>query len=322
MVLVACASSPDAGDGPSATSGVERKVIPMQRPAEIDILFVIDSTAAMAPYRDDLRVNLRRFAEDMAPPLQLHVGVVTADPADVALRTTTALDGNFVSDTVGDDGRRVRNYQGDLGSVLAELGDVGTAGATSSPLVAAQTAIAAPGGFFRDKANTALLIITANDADGPLADIAAQFRALESDPSRFFLGAVHGAGQQLPAILEMFPNRNAQALVTDDDWSSLTARLRNFHSTLEAHCFDAPLFDTDPDAAGIQPECAAWYEFPIGGDALPACAAAPDRECWRFAVDGAGCTGQAHPFKVDHQRLDFPREAKLVVECLTTTQPR
>jgi hypothetical protein len=56
---------------------------------QVDVLLVVDNPPAMAPYGNALRANL-------------HLGVITADPADDAnLRGMTGLTGNFIADGIG-----------------------------------------------------------------------------------------------------------------------------------------------------------------------------------------------------------------------------
>src|SRR5262249_28936173 len=140
---------------------------------EIDLLFVIDDSPAIAPQRAKLLDNYRRFIETLgAFPGGLpdvHIGVVTADvgtrgawdsagPAIGAgpgactsegdrgeLRRAPGIDGNFLSDVARPDGTRERNYSGSLADAFARLADTGAAGCTyARPLEALRRALASP----------------------------------------------------------------------------------------------------------------------------------------------------------------------------------
>jgi hypothetical protein len=317
VLLVACTDSPDSG-GPSVTSGVVRMQLPMSVNREVDILLVVDNTPAMAAYGDALRANLRGFAEEMRT-FDLHLGVITADPADAAtLRGTAGLTGNFISDSIGTmPGQRVRNYTGDLADVLERLGDPGTQGAASSPLAAAKRFFEEDVTFQRSNAYTAIFVITANDLPNEsTAAYVTAFKSLHADPARVIVGGVTGPGDRLGAFLDQFPNRNARARITDEDWSSVSGLLGTLVKThLGAACIEGPLLDGDPDAPGVQHVCNAWFDYPGGSELLKSCRTAPDGECWRI-VPYAGCPG-SDLVDIDHRRIDYPPDTILTLECLT-----
>jgi hypothetical protein len=317
VLLVGCMDAPEA-NGPSVTSGVVRKQLPMYVNRQVDVLLVVDNTPAMAPHGNVLRANLRRFAEALRA-FDLHLGVITADPADDAnLRGTAGLEGSFIADTVGTmPGQRVRNYTGDLADVIERLGDPGTQGAASSPLAAAKRFFEKDGTFQRARTSTAIFIITANDLpDEAIATYVTAFKSQVTDPSHLIVGGVTGPGDRLDLFLDQFPDRNARARITDEDWSPVTDLLGALVRThLGAACIEGPLLDGDPVAPGIQHVCNAWFDYPGGTELLRSCRTAPDGECWRI-IPYAGCTG-SELVDIDHQRADFPPDTILTLECLT-----
>jgi hypothetical protein len=311
VALVACTASTDPIE-PQVTTGVEQHAIPIYLNKQLDVLMVIDNTPAMAPYADVLRANLRRFADDIRDT-ELHLGVVTADPADLGAWHTAGIVDGFLDDAIGPDGARARNYAGDLGDALVALGDVGTQGARSSPLAAAAM-VYGRGGFSRGEID-AIVIITANDLPDESTEL---YEALFGAPLGPHFLVVHGPGERLPAFLDRF-HRTLRAPITDDDWSA-ALHVPRLIPAFGRPCIEGSLFDSDTVAPGVQGICAAWYDFPAGGPVVPSCSDAPDRECWRLRRDPAKCpVNDQLIFDIDHERGDFPEGAMLHFECLTTT---
>ncbi len=81
-VAVACAE-PAAPQGPFITSRVVRKEALLPRRAALDVLFVVDSSPAMAAHRQTLVANATRFIDMLETNggglPDLHLGVVTTD---------------------------------------------------------------------------------------------------------------------------------------------------------------------------------------------------------------------------------------------------
>nr|MBA3500880.1 hypothetical protein [Deltaproteobacteria bacterium] len=108
LLVLGCAEHGDPVE-PQVTSGVVRKQIPIWANRNIDVVFVIDNSPAMAPYIENVRANLGRFISTLrANPSGfpgLRLGVVTTNITDDGtLRGTSALAGTFVIDVVGPDG--------------------------------------------------------------------------------------------------------------------------------------------------------------------------------------------------------------------------
>jgi len=187
-------TEPAAWDGPAITAGVERIEVPLITARNVDLLFVIDDSPAMAPQRAKLLESYRRFIavlETIPGGLyDIHIGVVTADvgtrgtwdssgpaigtgPGSCTsegeggeLRRASSVDGNFLSDVSRPDGTRERNYAGSLADAFAQLADVGAAGCTyPRPLEAMRRALANPAnaGFRREGAALAVMLITNDD---------------------------------------------------------------------------------------------------------------------------------------------------------------
>jgi len=339
LVLVVVAGCLDASSDPiepQVTSGVIQKRIPIAISRRIDVLFVIDNSPAMAVHADTVRANLARFVDVLrAQPNgvpDLRLGVTTTDLGGAGcttndggtLRGTTGLTGNFVVDFVGPDGVRLRNYDGDLAGVLARLTDVGTQGcAQAQPLAAARRALENPAnrGFLRADAYTAVFFITATDAPDELSALDGYerfWKTLHPDPTNVLFGAVLGDGERIPAFLDRFPNRNTRAAITSPDWSQVFTVLGGLlKTTLGVPCIEGPLLDVDPVTPGPQYECAAWYEFPVGGEVIPACRDTLAGPCWKIVEDRAVCPDTEGILKLEQPRVDLPERVMLNLDCLS-----
>ena len=328
LVLVLLASCVAASEPiePQVTSGVMRKQIPMAVNRQLDLLFVIDSSPAMAPYADTVRTNLGRFVDVLrnqpAGFPDLRLGVVTTDLADDGrLRGTTGLTGNFIVDTIAADGTRLHNYAGELSDVLARMTDVGTAGGPAQPLVAARRALENPmnRSFLRDNAYTAIYWITATDAaDTDLVGYEQFFKQLHVDPSKVIVAGVLGDGSRMPAFLDRFPNRSARASIAALDWTSVFEIItQTYKTTLGSPCIEGPLLDVDPVMPGPQYECAAWIDYEIGGAVLRPCDGTLTGSCWKIVEDKQTCIGESALLKIEQLPQDLPGQAMLNLECLS-----
>jgi hypothetical protein len=175
---------------------VEYKDVPIRRPKQYDLLFVIDNSPAMSAHRANLVSNFKNFVnvldtiEGGLP--DMHIGVITTDlgtrgarddasqigrPVGAcvgdgdggALRHTAAVQGSFIIDAQRSpsDLSRVHNYAGTLAEAFTELADVGTTGCEfPQPLEAMKQALVEHplnAGFLRDAAYLVIVFITAQD---------------------------------------------------------------------------------------------------------------------------------------------------------------
>ncbi len=325
------------GTDPDATivSGVVQKRIPITINRRMDILFVIDNSAAMTEHQDALHTNLRRFADILkVQPYgvpDVRIGVVTTDLGgtscttndDAVLRTASGITGNFLIDFVGDDGNRLRNYDGDLGDAIVRLGDVGTTGCTAAqPLAAARRALENPinRNFLRAEAYLAVVVITAHDTPDPAIDDTVRFfKTIHADPSNVIVSAVLPAdAPNLTRFLDQFPNRNARTALADADWSPAFALFTQLiKTTLGAPCVEGPLLDVDDMTPGDQFDCAVWYEFPIGGQHVPGCDESLAGPCWKIAADPQICPNTVGVLKIEQPRVELPPMTYLTMECVS-----
>jgi hypothetical protein len=88
-------------------------------------------------------------------------------------------------------------------------------------------------------------------------------------------------------------------------------------TTLGSPCFEGPLADLDPVAPGLQPDCTAWYEFPEGGEVVPACSTTLAGPCFQPVDDRQNCPyADAARIELRLARTDLPDNTHLIIECV------
>ena len=161
---------------------------------ELDVLFVVDDTAAVAPWVDALRADIRRWPArskvwNTAFPT-LHIGFVRASrcaPQTRARDCGIATPDVFLRhETCG----RISNFSGSLADIFACLADFGTqACAPAQPLEAVRDVFAQPppagwAGFLRPTAALQVIFIAGQDlaSDAAVAELTTLLRAQKPDP--------------------------------------------------------------------------------------------------------------------------------------------
>jgi hypothetical protein len=296
------------------------------------------------------------------PSIGTGPGSCTSDGDRGELRRAPSVSGNFISDISLADGTRERNYTGSLADAFVQLADAGTAGCTYvRPLDAAWQALAyqpANAGFLRDHAFLAIVLLTNDDdcsfdsssftggqldrsrcetsagALGRVSDFVTRFRSAKPDPRQVLvMGAFAPPGPaacadvrpapRLAALLDGFPDRSLAISICEQDWSGLMQLPRPpVALSLADPCFGTPLFDTDPVAEGLQPDCASWYRLDVDGELteeiLPACRAGGPAPCYRLVTDPINCIDGSQAFRIVDGRKTFGLGgAVAVAECVT-----
>ncbi len=392
-VVMAC-SEPVAPSGPVTTSYVVQRQIPLLGQPELDLLFVVDNSPAMAAHRANLSANAHALVAAIEG-LQfgmpdLHLGVITTDVGtrgaednsaspiagctvngDAGIARAEGAIGNFFTDRRLPSGNRELNYEGSLDDALAATFDALPTGcAFPRPLEAVRRAIANPAntGFLREDAILMVAFLTANDdcsfrhstflagADAfsciestdlvAVAEIAAALKATKSDPTKVIVAGGFGPaepftadaqtrtvepscsidqrsaqpGVRLQAFLDEFPHRNTfSSLCSDDLVPMLELILQPIRTSLGAACFEQTIPDINPDTPGDQFDCAAWFRFESGDEAvLPRCDDS-NQTCWQIAPDPIICT-DASKQKLELENWFPPSELSLLIlECAVRT---
>jgi len=333
-----------------ASKGVYSVSWPDPAPQRLDLLFVIDSSPAMAAFQDRLREGMWGVADaipEVLGRLDIHVGVITADLGNGAtedrvampgacrgwgdagaLRRSVVVDGAFITDHRMPD-RELVNTRGSFTDALRNISDVGAGGcARTQPLEALRIALDHDphnAGFLRDDAKLAIVIITARDDESP-GDVATYrdfLSRLKPDPDDVMVALAVTDGtscgtngtERLRALGG--PTRLVTSLCSDDlpaflfQASCVLGEARNYTTP----CIDAPLLDLDPVTPGIQPACSITDDE----QSFPGCADGAAPPCWRVATDEQLCTGAQHlRFFLDRGERD-PRDANNVVvaQCVS-----
>ena len=306
---------------------------PESTPLKLDVLFVIDSSPAMTPYRDALAKEMRG-AVGYFGPVDLHLGVITADlganrdstnepwPGQcagwgdaAALRRSPLFDGGFIA--YRSDARGIRtNLRGSLADALQAVGDVGVTGCVrAQPLEAMRIALdhdPHDAGFRRAGAGLAVIIIAAQDdaSPGSPADYAA---FLGPEAAAFVIAP---EAPRLRAFQSMFYIRGWFELI--DGLGSLGLVFEAYQSftplndVVASPCALGPLLDIDPGTPGVQPECSVHDNVQV----IPRCGDTVQFPCWRAFVDpGCGYADNLH-FEVMRGDFDPPDNNVVVAECV------
>ena len=291
---------------------------------KVDVLFVIDSSAAMAPHAAKVAETLQLVASTAeerlrGPRANLHVGVVTGDMSQGgAMRHIDQIDGPFMLDrytpTVDQ-----RNYHSEFAATMMALTSVGTSGADLvQPLEAIRTALAPNAqnaGFLRDDAKLAIVVLAAEDdaSPGTPADYRAFVQSLKADPNDAMIAVAAPDGS---ARLSAFADGRMAPLDSEGIVEFVFQNACVPDATGEGFpvtCLYGELLDSDAARVGVQPSCAVSDS----GGTYAACDDTGATPCWRVTNDAATC-GDDPAFTIDRGAEDPPSLTNLVtVECVT-----
>ena len=294
---------------------------------KVDVLFVIDSSAAMAPYAAQVQQTLQLVAETAdtrlrGPRANLHVGVLTGDmSAAGALRHIATVDGPFMLDrytpTVD-----LRNYHDAFATTMMALTSVGTSGAAQvQPLAAIRAALdhnASNAGFLRDDAKLAIVVLAAEDdaSTGDPADYRAFVQGLKADADDAMIAvAAPDSATRLAAF--------AQGKMAPLTGQGVVDFIFNNACVPDASgegapftCLYGDLVDSDPATPGTQPTCTVSD----AGGTYSACGDAGATPCWRVSFNAGYCDATTPLFTIDRGAEDPPTLTNLVtVECIAAS---
>lgn len=251
----------------------------------VDLLIVVDRSAAMAPYAPELAGHLRELADSLqrVSDPDSHIAIVAADSDRMTTAPATdgcpVPDGAFIADErlpwftcSTDPAARCpdRNFDGALADVLACIGSLPVAdGAARQPLRAAAEALedASADGFLRPGALPYVLIIAGGDDEspGPVEAYTDRMRARLADPSALFISVIAPSGtERLNAALASSYRHLDPIAIDEPSWSPAVEWLvldeLLYNSCLRGEPaiitgVDIDPTDLDPDNPGIQPDC-------------------------------------------------------------------
>ncbi|HEY4182737.1 MAG TPA: hypothetical protein VGM90_38160 [Kofleriaceae bacterium] len=309
----------------------------------LDILYVVDNSALMAPYEARL-VRELDFAGDVIGQQSrwndLHVGVVTSDvdctgldeeSNAVAWRTDPAMvTGHFIVDWRHLDRSVTTNLAGgeSLGHVVSRLGSAGHAGCGTSRPFEAVLRVLRDGTFHRDNADLMVGMLTAADeasrmdpedfiAEVNRATRGRQVSVGAAGPhtalSEMRFGALAGRFSGWGSIdwIDRYLDGVVDGALSASDWIP----------QISDPCIETPLVDTDESADGLQANCDLRDEIHahdgtvLSSRSLPACSGT-NPPCWRIESDPRNCAPAPGHLLVSVDRLDFPPDGtRTVGQC-------
>jgi len=317
---------------------------------QLDLLFVVDDTPAIAPHLDAVATGLAAMAPALTgarEPYSLHVGFIRGGGCDTSTRGAVcglaAPDEFLTSEWCN----TIRNQTGALADTFACLGDFGIGSCDlAQPLwatVGALTTSPPQGwdGFLRPDAYLMIVIVAAtDDASGepgaPMSVVAtaALIKRLKPDPSQVLVSTIGPNSCALgevpaPRLTEFVQQFGANGLLIplcDGQFPTALQRVTEFiNDRLLPPCL-RNVRDTDLATPGLQADCSVEdrARAPDGSYAtsrLPSCEeAAPP--CWRLTPGAAiNCAGPGTTsgwiFSVERPS-DWCYEAgtNLTIECL------
>ena len=296
---------------PVAQSRVTRESY--QRRAErLNILFVVDPTAAFATHQGALVAAVRDLAAQLdtfQPPEQLilRVGAIAA--------TDTAVLGSVVEDAYALDGDHVTNYRGSLGDALAAALPPGPSSGTAvQPLAALDRVLAAQPAFFARAATRIVIVTSGDDASSTdPAGLADRLRAVRGERNGdLVLVVTDGETPRLDALVEQFSNHARRSSWITTPGAELFEPVTQFWSSGYQHACRP---DRVPDPA----LCNMWADdttpYGVVQRVIPTCPTAKGA-CWRFEVDPIQGCRSGGILRVDRE-VASELGTRFVIECVT-----
>lgn len=289
---------------------VEMWVLPQYTPRELDVVFVVDTTAAMAPHRERFLAAAPTFMHylELGAARDLHVGIVGADRGRLGryLIRDEQIDG-FVT-----------NFTGRMDEAFTELANLGTLGATNAPLATLDAVLSQPGtGFFRSRAELAVVVIAASDdasGDTELARLAATLRERTA-----YLTVIRGDdADRLEQFIEFFDLdvRVSRGRIERETMADAFSIPYGWEGTTSDPCRRRNRLDLDP-GPDVTYDCAfgELYGEPVRREhVLPPCGGSV-RPCWRIVEDERACPGDQVMLDIERDRFP-PPNTTVVGQCV------
>lgn len=344
VVLVGCIDDRDV-QLPEEPVQVKAEVfeLPQVSPRPLDILIVVDNSAAMADVEANVVANLPAFGaffERNSGWWDRHIGVVTAD-IGCADRAPWRHDGltndQFFIDWRHLDNTRTKNFDGTLADHLPIAMAAGHDGCGAHrPLDAIVAALDPAMRFRRTDADLILVIVGASDDQSVIGidEAIDTIRPRVDSPDSFGPGiAIAVIAPEHAARLRTFAHDiddtevdRFVAITTEDLLSAFGWGFQNADAW-GVHCFQSKFLDVDA-AAGMQASCTVsdvvrdrdsrqiTYE-----KALPACTGS-NRPCWRVEARPTQCSSFSAGYGIAIDRIDFPPRGTAVVgQCEIVETP-
>ncbi len=297
-LAAACTEDPQPS-GPFIESHVDYWDIPSAAPGQLDVLIVVDNTAAMSAKRTQL-VGLANvfdavlFRDDQAPYFDTRIAVTTTATTG-AFRQPAGTPEPFLEAGLDEHYNLNNKFAGTLTDALAPLLDVGSDGSGPiAPLASAKAALDSHPGFLRDYAVLGVVTIASGDdaSSGDPLDYVASLKTRTYDPLQVAVTAAYPApSTRLDAFHDGFPNRNVVVDLDEPDWSGVATIFQQLRrTTLGAACVRIPA-DVAPELEGLQADCVVEAHYRDDTtEILPWCTEGMTARCYEIVPDDTLCS--------------------------------
>jgi hypothetical protein len=127
-------------------------------------------------------------------------------------------------------------------------------------------------------------------------------------------------GLRIKAFLDSFSNSSTNSICQDSFAAALDAIGKLVGRVVGNPCVSAPLLDTDPMMAGVQPECIVEDKVGDVVTALPQCSATAAKPCWTLSPS-TNCTESGVQISVDRGGAAPATGLQQLIKCRTCAKP-
>lgn len=307
LATSACVDTPRMEEPEVESSHVRVREVPEAPVTKLDLLIVVDDTAAMARYQDRLALASDALADELDVLARnwtdLRVAVVANDGL---LRRLPGSDEAFLVDSIDFAYRHEQNHPGTLRDAVKALMNVGVSNpGPSQPLEAMRHALESHSEFLRDEAVLAVVTIGATDdaSPWPVADYVQWTKAATGGSWHRSLVAVSINAGTTPRLDEYRAAVFQPPMTSiDDDFGPAFQRLGARWGWGVGGCLEEALADVDPMTPGLQPDCSLHVVVDEELRPLPPCTVATDLgraveetstlpapACWSLTPDPQNC---------------------------------
>jgi hypothetical protein len=133
------------------------------------------------------------------------------------------------------------------------------------------------------------------------------------------------AGIRVKRFVEGFPNHSIFSICQGDFRDAMRTIAQKIRVTVGDPCVTAPLVDTNPATATIEPDCNVVEKRPLGNNrfeevVLQQCKAGDTQPCW-VVTPSQSCTLSGYQIDIDRHGAMPPEGTKQNIRCLTCLQP-
>jgi len=294
--LLATACSDDPPSGPSIDSHVQFYEWPGYIPMSIDMLFVVENTAAMTAFQSGLAtippLTADFFFGSSGQMPDARFAVTTADGTGTLRQPTSTTDA-YVASTYDDRFTPSNNFTGTFTDALTQMMNVGTSSAAAvQPLASAKAALDAHPDFVREAGFLGIILLTAGDdaSTGAVADFAADLKGRKPDTALVFISGAHDLPvTRLQSFYDQFPNRSSIVDIASTDVAGVATFQGGLRTVIGVGCYPEPA-DVDAVTAGKQYDCDLNMYWADGTtEPIRQCVTGGTERCFEFTTVPGEC---------------------------------